>query len=77
MEYRIARVAEYEKVPDSKARDMINKADKKRASFYNFQTEKKWGHVSSYNLSLDASDIGIDGCVKVIENYLELKKAGR
>ncbi len=77
MEYRIGRVAEYEKVSPDKARDIITKADKKRASFYNFQTEKKWGHVSSYNLSLDASDIGIDGCVKIIENYLELKKAGR
>jgi hypothetical protein len=30
--------------------------------------------VSSYNLSLDTSDIGIDGCVTVIRNYLELKK---
>ena len=53
--------------------ERFRKADKKRASYYNFQTEKKWGHVSSYNLALDASDIGIDGCVNVIRCYLEMK----
>ena len=57
--------------------DMILKADKKRASFYNFQTEKKWGAASSYNLSLDTSDIGIDGCVRMIELYLEQKRKGQ
>ncbi len=72
-EYRIGRIMEYEHVSHDKARDIINKADKKRASFYNFQTEKKWGSVSSYNLSLDTSDIGIEGCVSVIKCYLTQK----
>ena len=72
-EFRIGRVAEYEHVSPQKAKELITKADKKRSSYYNFQTEKKWGHVSSYNLALDASDIGIDGCVNVIRCYLEMK----
>ncbi len=72
-EFRIARIMEYEHVNAQKAKEIITKADKKRASYYNFQTEKKWGNVSSYNLSLDASDIGIDGCVSVIRRYLEIK----
>ena len=72
-EFTIGRVAEYEHVSPQKAKEFITKADKKRASYYNFQTEKKWGHVSSYNLALDASDIGIDGCVNVIRCYLEMK----
>ncbi len=76
-EFRIGRIVEYEHVSHDKARDIIVKADKKRASYYNFQTEKKWGNVSSYNLSLDTSDIGIDGCVNVIRCYLEEKKKMR
>ena len=72
-EFRIGRIMEYEHVTAQKAKDIIVKADKKRASFYNFQTENKWGSVSSYNLSLDTSDIGIDGCVNVIRCYLEQK----
>ena len=77
MEYRMKRVTEFEHIDEAKAKDMIVKADKKRASFYNFQTEKKWGAASSYNLSLDTSDIGIDGCVRMIELYLEQKKKGQ
>ena len=72
-EFRIGRIVEYEHVSPQKAKDIITKADKKRASYYNFQTEKKWGNVASYHLSLDASDIGIDGCVRVIRAYLEEK----
>lgn len=75
-EFRVGRIMEYEHVDAQKAKEIIAKADKKRASYYNFQTEKKWGNVSSYNLSLDASDIGIDGCVSVIRCYLE-KKYGK
>ena len=74
MEYRMARIMEYENINESKARDMITKADKKKANFYNFQTDKKWGAASSYNLCLDTSDIGIEGCVDAILNYLEIKK---
>lgn len=77
LQYRLQRVMEFEHINEAKAKDMIARADKKRASYYNFQTEKKWGMSSTYNLSLDTSDIGIDGCVTVIEQYLEIKNAGR
>ncbi len=77
MKYRVDRIREYEHISPEKAEDMIKQADKKRASFYNFQTEKKWGTAAAYNLSLDTSDIGIEGCVKVIEQYLEIRKAER
>lgn len=73
LEYRMKRVTEYEHISDAKAKDMILKADKKRANFYNFQTEKKWGAASSYNLSVDTSDLGIDGAVKLIETYVRMK----
>ena len=75
MDFRIRRVAEFEKISDAKARDMIVKADKKRASFYNFQTEKKWGAASSYNLCVDSSDLGIDGAVDLIIDYVNRKKS--
>ncbi|MDO4298983.1 MAG: cytidylate kinase-like family protein [Lachnospiraceae bacterium] len=73
-DFRAERVkAEYH-VSDDKARDMLVKTDKKRASYYNFQSEKKWGVASSYNLCLESSDLGIEGSVKLIENYLRCKK---
>ncbi len=75
LETRAARVAEYEHVSLEKAKDLVQKADKKRASFYNFQTEKKWGQASSYMLSLDSSVIGYDGCVEVIKNFVKQRQA--
>lgn len=74
LDVRAERVAEYEKISLDKARDLIHKADKKRASFYNFQTEKKWGHSSSYQLSIDSGAVGYDGAVKIIREFMELRK---
>ena len=72
-DFRVQRIMEYEHISKDKALDMIAKADKKRASFYNFQTEKKWGQAASYNLTVDTSALGIDGCVTLIRRYLELR----
>ena len=69
-DFRAARIAEEYQVPDSKARDMLVKTDKKRASYYNFQSEKRWGAATSYNLCLESSSIGIDGSVDVLEAYI-------
>ena len=73
-DFRVQRIMEYEHISKDKALDMIARADKKRASFYNFQTEKKWGQAASYNLTVDTSALGIDGCVTLIRRYLELKR---
>lgn len=74
IEERARRVAEFEKISVDKAKDIINKADKKRASFYNFQTEKKWGQASSYSLCIDSGALGYDGSVELIRQFVELKK---
>ena len=74
LDVRAERVAEYEKISLEKARDLIHKADKKRASFYNFQTEKKWGQASGYMLSLDSEALGYDGCVDLICEYLKIRR---
>ena len=71
---RAARVAEFEKVSVEKAKDIVNKADKKRASYYNFQTDKKWGAATSYMLSLDSGVLGYDGCVDLIEQAVRIRQ---
>lgn len=59
---------------EEKAKDMIHKTDKKRASYYNYYSSKKWGDSRSYNLTLDSSDLGLEGCADMIIQYLDLKK---
>ncbi|MCD8337437.1 MAG: cytidylate kinase-like family protein [Lachnospiraceae bacterium] len=69
-DFRAERIAEEYQLPDAKVRDMLVKTDKKRASYYNFQSEKKWGAAASYNLCIESSSIGIEGSVEMIENYI-------
>lgn len=73
-DFRAARIAEEYKVSDERARDMLVKTDKKRASYYNFQSEKKWGAATSYNLSVESSALGIDNTVDLILDYIRYKK---
>ena len=73
-DFRAARIAEEYKLPDAKVRDMLVKTDKKRASYYNFQSEKQWGAASSYNLCIESSAVGIDGAVDLIMDYINYKK---
>ena len=72
MDVRIKNIAKKLNITDNKARDIINKTDKQRASYYNYYTSKKWGDSKSYNLSLDAGKIGTDNCVEMILKFREL-----
>lgn len=40
--------------------------DKRRALFYQFYTDQKWGAMENYHLSLDSGVLGIDKCVDII-----------
>lgn len=73
-DFRAARVIEEYQVTDAKARDMLTKTDKKRASYYNFQSEKKWGAACSYNLCVESSTLGIDGSVELINDYIQYRQ---
>ena len=76
-DFRAARIAEEYKLPDAKVRDLLVKTDKKRANYYNFQSEKLWGAASSYNLCIESSEVGIDGAVDLIMDYINYKKKAK
>ena len=76
-DFRAARNAEEYKLPDAKVRDLLVKTDKKRANYYNFQSEKQWGAASSYNLCIESSEVGIDGAVDLIMDYINYKKKAK
>ena len=75
LEVRIKNVSKNLNITENKARDIINKTDKQRASYYNYYTSKKWGDSKSYNLSLDAGKLGTDNCVEMILKFRELMDA--
>ena len=53
------------------ARDMINKKDKQRQSYYNYYASKKWGKADSYDICLNSSVFGIDGTANMIIKAVE------
>lgn len=75
LDVRIKNVSRNLNITENKARDIINKTDKQRASYYNYYTSKKWGDTKSYNLSLDAGKLGTDNCVEMILKFRELMDA--
>ena len=68
---RIKRIYE---LTDSKAAELIQKTDKKRASYYNYYSSKKWGEAKSYDLCIDTGLVGIDGAIELILKFVELKE---
>ncbi len=44
--------------------------NKKRANYYAFNTSRKWDDLSNYDMVLDSSRIGIDGCAEAIAALL-------
>ena len=75
LDTRINRIARIYDLPASKAKDRIVKTDKKRASYYNYYTNKKWGDASSYELCLDSSKLGIEATADAIVRYVKLKES--
>ena len=74
LDARIRRIARIYDLTDAKAKDLIKKTDKRRSSYYNYYSNKKWGAAESYNICLDSSLLGIDGTAKAIEQLVELKE---
>ena len=69
---RARRVAKYHNISEQDARALIYKTDKKRANYYNYYTSLKWGKSENYNLMIDTTEIGVDGAVKIISEYIKM-----
>ena len=69
MEDRIKRISKRMDLTENKAKDMIQKKDKQRASYYNYYTSKKWGDSRSYDLCLNTSKVSVEDCVELILAY--------
>lgn len=61
---------------DAKAKDLIIKTNKKRASYYNYYTDKRWGDADSYDVCLDSSVLGLEGTAEAIIKLTEIKEKG-
>jgi cytidylate kinase len=70
-EDRVKRVIERDDVLPGKAEKRVRRIDKERSNYYNFYSTKRWGIADSYDVCLDSSKFGIEGCAKIIESLIK------
>lgn len=68
-EWRIKRVMDLYDMKEKEAENTITKTDKRRSSFYNFYTNKVWGNVNNYQISIDTSKVTLDQAAELIVSY--------
>ncbi len=67
LDHRQARVRErHPEIKSSQVIDVINKTDKRRASYYNFYTGNKWGKYDNYDMAINSSTLGIEETANII-----------
>ena len=74
MHERKRRIAERYDIEKTKIEDFIRKTDKRRANYYEYYTDRKWGIAKNYDLCLNSSLVGIEGAVKLISDFVEMKE---
>ena len=77
MDSRIERAVKYYGIEREKAEDAIRKADKRRASYYNYYASGSWGSVDNYDLCVDTGVIGVEGAAELMARYVELHEEKR
>ena len=74
MDVRIQRVAKRQNLTPEKARQLILKTDKRRASYYEYYSSQKWGAVDTYDFCIDSSYLGLGGTVELIQTMVAHKE---
>ena len=71
---RVNRIRNLYDVSIGKAKEMVLKTDKQRASYYNYYTNKKWGDAASYDICINSSLLGVDGTVELLKSIIQTKE---
>ena len=69
-EARIERIMKVRNLDRKKAKQAIERHDRKRRQYHNNFCQKKWGESKSYHLCINSSRLGIDACVDLLADYI-------
>lgn len=70
IEDRVSRLCSSCDKGEKECRSWIASTERRRSSYYNYYTFKTWGAAESYDLCLDSSLFGIEGCADIVEQAL-------
>jgi cytidylate kinase len=66
VESRAKRIVEQYGETQSEPRKRLRDKDNRRAAYYQFYTDTKWGDVRNYHIALDSGKLGIEKCVEIL-----------
>lgn len=72
---KIKTLMERHQMTEAQAKSFMIKTDKKRASYYNYYSSKRWGDSKSYDLCINSSKVGMDGAIRIIKEFADAKQA--
>lgn len=67
---KLERAVKYYGLSEKDAASVLKKKDKARYNHYKYYTDLDWGMASNYDLCLNSGLLGIEGCVKTIQDVL-------
>lgn len=72
---RLQRGIEMYHLDPKDAEETLLRYDRKRANFYEFYTDRKWGSVTNYSMMINTSSMEIDQCVRYLHAVvMEMQK---
>lgn len=76
MPFRAERIVKIYGERESSPEQRLKDKDKRRAAYYRFYTNLKWGQASNYDICLNSGRLGIDTCIAFIRQVYDQQKAG-
>ena len=72
-EFNLARAMERNSLTEKEMQRYIEKTDKYRGDYYRYYTGHEWDDAKNYDLCLDSSKLGFEGCMEAIKSYLKVR----
>lgn len=69
-EFRRERIMRLAGVTEDKVDETLKLKDKRRANYYNYHSDTKWGDAQNYDLCINSSFCGIDKAVDLICEFI-------
>lgn len=69
-EDRVEHLCARHNITKDEAEEMMIKADKGRAQYYNYYSYKTWGAAKTYDLCINSSLLGLEGTVQFLEDFI-------
>ena len=75
VKYRIAQIAMKHNLSMDKARKLVEETDERRKRYHQYYTGEEWGYAGNYDLTMDVSELGIQGLINVVDAFITSRES--